>query len=367
MFYQVSWYAQLTAAVTLFVITAFIEAEVLRQFLEQPLFAYPLAAALEISKAITILLSRYFKLRAEVSYPDSVRILQGTFRTGLIMLSFLATAIFLGGKLDRPLAETIRAQDLARLEQEYAAQSRYLKQTHGAERKLARQEVAEKYSQRIEEADRYHRAAIADLERQVTTEMAVHGTSGEFRGPRYRELMARLDEARRLYQRRLDDLNGSQSEELARLLTPLDQRLATATTALQERFQAQRQAVRETSFDTDPRVYNPLAISFGRMVRAVTGWGLMPLQLTFAIALFVSILTELGIWVGCEVIALSYFPVFDAEAQAAHRLGRKRIAVATDLEDFRLEDAALREKIRVEQDSVEERLKTVTGSGQSAI
>ena len=88
MFYKLSWNAQLLAAATLFVISFLIEAEVLRRFLEDPLLAYPLAGALELSKALTIVLGRYFKTREALHYPAGVRAVQAVFRAGLLVLSF---------------------------------------------------------------------------------------------------------------------------------------------------------------------------------------------------------------------------------------------------------------------------------------
>ena len=73
MFQKLSWSGQLLAGLVLLGVSFLVEALVLTAYYGSPLFGFAVAAGLEASKVLAIVLYRILREQAIVAYPRSVR------------------------------------------------------------------------------------------------------------------------------------------------------------------------------------------------------------------------------------------------------------------------------------------------------
>lgn len=355
MFQKLSWVMQLVAGIALFGISFFLQGEVLAAFLGSAALAFSLTAALEVSKALTIVLYRIMQSQHLVSYPASVRFLVLGFRVALVFLSALCSVMYLAHKLDRPHLEATRTADLASLEREYAvAIDRLSKERQEAEAQLARR-LRERYQRLVQPVNERYRTDIRELERALNAEMD-NAVGGKFAGPRYRELAERLKNEKDAYEHQLTGLAEAEALESRQGTASFTERYRAAKTQADADYRQRRQSLTENSYIGDPRVENPVVYAFLSVVHTVLGVRLEPLELVFFFSLFISLIIELGILVAFENLTLAQLPVFTAEHQVAVHLGQKRVATAGELRGFEIDEALKRGKVSKRRGDAEQRM-----------
>ncbi|MBI4753845.1 MAG: hypothetical protein HY778_00135 [Betaproteobacteria bacterium] len=348
MFYKLSWNAQLGAAVALFVISLLVEAQVLAAYMESAAMAYALALALEVSKALTIVLARAYHLEGGPA-PRSTAVLTVVFRVGLIVLSGLCASMYLAKGLDRPQLEAVRAQDAAAEKARFGDTVARLQASHQQALAQAREAARTRHDRQARLLDERQGAALAELQGQLNAEMGNRDTQGNFEGRRYRALQERLATASVAHRQALADAAGAEAEELSRTLGRLEgehtQRVAAAERDHEQRLAALRQA----RYGNDERVEHPMARAFLGMLATVASVRFDSLQLAFFFALFVAALIELGIYVGFDHIALAYRHVF----VLGDRVRQRGDEIDAELETFGREQGRARRKATAFADRVE--------------
>ncbi|MGH8479288.1 MAG: hypothetical protein ACREXK_06890 [Gammaproteobacteria bacterium] len=212
MFRKLSWAAQLAAGVALFGISFLLEGLVLAAFLGNAALAFTLTAALEVSKALTIVLYRFMKNQTVTAYPASTRALVLSFRAALFLLSAACSVMYLAEELDRPGLEGARAADLRRLDEEHNAGLARLREEHDSERRQALQGLEGRYREQAGAIAERYVPAIRDLEQARDREMGI-AVKGQFAGPRYREIERRLGEEKAAYERERARLGAGETRE----------------------------------------------------------------------------------------------------------------------------------------------------------
>lgn len=351
MFYRLSWSGQLFAAIVLFTVSFFMEAIILHRYLASAWIAYPLAAALEISKVLTIVLYRIYHDRSRGAMAGHVALLTHLFRLGLIMLSVLATVMYLSAHLDRPLREEVRTADLAAAQE--LAQQRAQTIREGARLRYdeALQSLRQRYAEERQRRQREYRATIADLEQALRAEMD-NTVNGQFKGPRYAELERRLSAEKAHYDEALQQLLDKESAEEQATILRLEQIAAHEWSSHREETDNRIAAIRTASYIGDERVENSSLVAFITLLREITGVELTVLGLTALFAVFISLLTELGIFVTFEYIASTRGVIFEEEARADVAIKRKKIELETELELHQMDDDAVRRKSANVLDSI---------------
>jgi len=356
MFFKLSWNIQLAAAITLFVISFFIEARVLEQYLNDPILAYALAGALELSKALSIVLYRFFRSGGDSPYPTGVALLTALFRVGLVLLSLTATVMYLAVQLDKPGLEAVRSLDISAAENQARHDREGLDHQYAGRRARIQKEAEERFGRLMERADELHGGQIRELEGLLRDEMHNRGTGGNFIGPRYRELSRRLEQEKQAYQARLDQLATRNDTDTAARLRDLDKAYARASEQLRQTARERIATLQISRYDGDMRVENPFARAFLGVLRDVAELEVSHAHLALGFALFLSLIMELGILVGFEHVTLTHMPVFAAEAKAATHLGRKRVETGAELESQILDDDLIRHKTRARRKTAQRRM-----------
>lgn len=272
MFYKLSWNAQLLAAIGLFVIALAIEAEVFAALLHSGWLAIGLAAGLEVSKALSIVLARAYHSSGE-HVPSSVATLTVVFRVGLILLSGLCANLYLAQHMDRPQLEQVRAHDLALAEKHYRDQVQQLDLQTQQARDLARASNRER-----------HATIASALSQQRTTRA----------------------EAKQLPW----TLARSESDSLSRDMARIDAEAQARRRSLDAEFEGRSRAIRQARYDHDERVDHPMVRAFLGLLASVTGWQMTSLELCFWLSLLVAAMLELAIYIGFEHLTVAYRHVF---------------------------------------------------------
>ncbi len=358
-FYRLTWGAQFAAGAVLFVISFLIEAHVLAQYLGGQALALGMAGALELSKALSIVLYRYMLSQDAVHYPRDVRLWLKLFRAALLGLSIVCSIMFLAERLDRPNLEPVRAADIERLEQDYSKRLARLQTQYGEQLDRTEQEVAARYRRLSEHSATHHQPAIEELEALLTQEMD-YVVNGVFLGPRYKEIERRLGAEKARLVQRLSELEASEQSERARALSSLADRRERALAELARENQARLAAARGSDYRGDARVENPLLSGVLSVHNTVFGTAVDPLQFVFFFSIFLSVVIELGIVVIFEHITLSYSPLFQAEHMASLEVNERRIHAESNLRGAKLDDEAIRSQVDAHREHLERRLREVT-------
>ncbi|MGH8587928.1 MAG: hypothetical protein ACREXX_00905 [Gammaproteobacteria bacterium] len=355
MFRKLSWAAQLAAGVALFVISFLLEGLVLTAFLGNAALAFSLTAALEVSKALTIVLYRFMKNQTVTPYPASTRALVLSFRAALFLLSAVCSVMYLAEGLDRPGLEGARAADFRRLDDEHAAGLARLREEHDSDRREALRGLEERYREQGRAIAERYLPAIRDLEQALDREMGI-AVNGRFAGPRYREIERRLAEEKAAYERERARLGAGETREQRRLGDTLAIRYGAAQEKAEEAYHRRRDILSHDDYAGDGRVENPLVDAFITVTNRVLGTGLHTLHFVFTFSLFLSLLIELGIWVAFENLTLAHLPIFMAEQEVAVSLGQKRAATEGDLRGFRMDEALVQGKVSARREDIERRI-----------
>lgn len=355
-FNKISWSLQLLVGLTLFGVTAVLEALVLDAYLGSALLAVFVAAGLEASKVLAVVLYRVLRGQTEVPYPRSVRWMTVSFRTMLLVLSGVCSLMFLAQHLDRPRLEAVRAADLAAAQAQYeedqtSAQKAYVQRREQTFARLSEQE----HRERDMLAERYL-PAIKALEAKLDAEMN-NVVGGEFQGKRYRALESRLQHEKDAYARASTNLDQTAAERQAEVIERLEQERRSELARLAQNYQTRTTFIRNDSYIGDARVEHPMALAFVNVLGAVFHRQPSTLQFVLVFSLFLSVTMELGIWVAFEHLTLARLPVFAAEHRAELYVGSKAAETDSELRGFALEEALAQEKVRRKRRSIQEVLR----------
>lgn len=355
MFHKFSWALQFAAGVTLFGISFYLQGDVLTAFLGEAILAFTLTAALEASKALTIVLYRVMKAQQLVNYPRSVRALVLSFRIALVLLSAACSVMYLAQKLDRPNLQSVRAEDLQAIEREHAATLDRLRDAHERDRLRTASAVEERHKGSVQALHDRFQPVLQSLEQALDREMD-NGVRGAFIGPRYRELQRRLDAEKAAHASQLARLGEAAAEESERRLDTLAERYRSAVARAEQDFRSRRQQLMDQSYSGDSRVENPVVYSFLGVLHAVLGLRVESLAFVFFFSLFLSVIVELGIMVSFENLTLAQLPIFAAQHQVALTLGQKRASTEGELRGFEMEEALGRGKVSRRREGMERRM-----------
>lgn len=331
-FFRIAWTIQLGVGIALFCVSLWIENQVLHAFFAAPVMALALAIALELGKAAAIVWHRYLSLCAATAYPRATLFFSAAFRIGLVLLSVLCSLFYLGVRLDRPNLESIRTAELAAIDKRQQADLARL----DADRQAREQQDLGRRRGELDDARQVHQRQIDELEALLRAEMD-RVVGGVFKGPRYQELERRLSDARGAREAALTALSERQRREAAQSAATLARELAGARRALVADADARRRAVRESNFDRDDRTHAPMVVTLIRMSADCCGHRVTAPQLVFAFALFLSVLTELGILLAFDTVTLAVNPALAVQ---------HREAVMEESLRAQVEGAATREEIR---------------------
>jgi hypothetical protein len=344
-FYRLSWHGQLVAGSLLFGISFVLEQQVLAHYLGSMLLGTVLAAGLEASKVLTIVLHRFLSGQRETAYPPTVRYLALLFRTGLLVLSALCSVMYLGNRLDRPAMEQVRQADIERLQQEAVSERKVLGKGEAADAARAEQAVSESYAALRRELEARYLPTIRSLEKALSAEMD-RVVNGVFEGPRYRALDARLTQEKRAYDLRLTELTTREQGAIAGAVRAVQSDYRKRRADLARRTNAALATVRTSDYSGDPRVEDRMVATFLRTVAAVLGDRFTSVQFVFVFSLFLSVILELGIWVSFENLTGARLPVLAAEHKVSLRREQFRVETDGELAEEDIRETARRTRTR---------------------
>lgn len=311
-FFRFTWTIQLGVGVALFGVSFLIEYRVLHSFFGAPAIALTLAIALELGKAAAIVWHRYLSLSAATAYPRSTLFFSAAFRIGLVVLSVLCSLLYLGVHLDRPNLESIRAAELAGIDTRAQADLARL----DADRGQREQEDLARRRTELADTRAVHQRQVEELEALLRAEMN-RVVGGVFKGPRYQELDRRLGEARAARDTALIALSERQHREASASAAALAREFDGARQALVTAAEDRRRAVRESNFDQDDRTQAPMVVTLIRMSADCFGHRVTAPQFVFVFALFLSVLTEVGILLAFDTVTLAVIPALAAQHREA--------------------------------------------------
>lgn len=307
-FFRFGWFFQLLVGLGLFAVSLIVEGAVLQAFFATPALGLFLAAALETGKATAIIWHRYLTESQDAPYPLITRMFSQAFRFGLLGLSVLCSLLYLGVRMDRPNLPEVRAEALraseARLDADLkrlAAEKRRRLAVEGKRRQKHYEDTLGPYQRQVEE-----------LEALLRKEMD-NAVGGRFKGPRYRELERRLEEARKARDRTLVTLSARQSRETRAFETALEREMETRRARLLAAAEKRRKALQTSTFAGDERVEDPHVVGLIRMAASVFDHRVTPLQFVFAFSLFISLLMEFGIVLAFDTLTLTVIPALAAQ------------------------------------------------------
>lgn len=349
-FFRITWTIQLGVGIALFSVSFLIENRVLHTFFAAPAIALTLAVALELGKAAAIVWHRYLSLCGDTSYPRATLFFSATFRIGLVVLSVLCSLLYLGVHLDRPNLESIRAAELAAIDTRKQADLGRL----DADRERREGDELARRRGELEDTRQVHQRQIDELESLLRAEMG-RVVGGVFKGPRYQELARRLGEARAARETALTALSERQHRESAQSAAALAREFDGARRSLVAEAEARRRAVLESSFDQDDRTQAPMVMTLIRMSADCFGRRVTAPQFVFVFALFLSVLTEVGILLAFDTVTLAVIPALAAQ----HREAVMQETLLAEVEGTATRDAIRHreamERVRKGADRVAER------------
>jgi hypothetical protein len=266
--YNLGWLFQVAVGINLFGVTAILETIVLTAYLDSFWLGVSVAAGLEAAKVLTIVLYRVLKSQTEVDYPRGVRWATLGFRGMLFALSSACSVMFLAQQLDRPAMEQVRRADLAVAETHYRQDLATARNDYVQRRDSLTEGFAQRADREREALARRYLPAIAALESKLDTEMD-NVVGGEFKGKRYRELQARLEEEKSNYSRALADSDASATSLPTAELDRIDAEWQSRKEGLAEHHAAEISGIRSADYRGDARVEHPMARAFVGVLVAV--------------------------------------------------------------------------------------------------
>lgn len=347
LFYQATWLIQILASLGLFAISFWVQAQVLLVYVGDPRLAFGLAAGLETTKVLTLVLLEIYRDRGD-PHRGSVRAAGWALRTGLLGFSALATLMFLAAAFDRPMLAEVRAADLAREQQRHHATISALRNEQDQITQTTREELEKVFQRQRQTLANDHRPGIHRLEQALNAEMNVVDGQGHFEGPRYRALQDRLATARGAYGQAQRQLDTTQAESLSKELAGVRLRMAQARAEERARYDQAEQILSAKSYADDERVDAPQTRALLRILRELGGLGADSLSLAVGVSLILAVLVELGIFVGFAYIGHYARDAFSV----GERIQRKQTQSDEVLEEFALDSRAQAKKAKLAVDRV---------------
>ena len=228
------------AALTLAVVSGFFEYVIFEEIIGSIIIAIATVASLEILKILIIL---YSSIHDEF-VKKSLRRVFHIFRGALLLLSLVASLLFLSRAQDRPNAEALRNEALVLIDARY---NTLIQQEHGEFEGL-----------------------LNGLYQRLQAEEAVQYSDGRFRGPRYLDYLQAIADLRIRRQESMSALEMRKTEEI-------------------------REAM-EREYAQDGRAAGTLVSSVQFVLKDTMGWSLRPSQIAMATAVLLSFILELTIF-----------------------------------------------------------------------
>ena len=310
-FFRISWIIQLAVGICLFTVSFLIEKQVLEAFITTPLLALLLAASLELGKAVAIVWHRFMSYQTATSYPASVKWASNTFRLGLVLLSIICSLLFLSDNLDRPNLESVRTAEVSRKQQQMQD---YLKRIE-LQKQTRLDRLQKSQQSEYQNLEKGYQVRIESIQKELQLEMN-NVVNGTFKGPRYAEIMARLEKEQRFRNQALAkvaaDNKKAYERESNRLLDELEAKQEEAYLKSIDTLDA----IETADFANDERANDSRIVSFLQVLESVFGTQIFPLQFVFIFSLLISFLMEIGILLAFNTITLSILPALRAIHEA---------------------------------------------------
>jgi hypothetical protein len=211
-----------------------------------------------------------------------------------------------------------------------------------------------------------HQRRIRTLEERLTAEMD-NVVGGEFKGPRYQEIEARLERAQAERERDLAALAQRHAEQGPAQKAVLAREHRQAHTLRVQQAESERHDLLSSDFEDDERAHDPRVVVFLRMTESVLGLRLTGSQFVFGLSASLSLLMELGILLAFETLVLTLGPVLAAQQREAVENEALMAEVAGDAERDAIRHGETMDRIRKKAERVVERAKAhakVTGKGR---
>ena len=337
LFFNSSWAGQLIVGCGLFACSFLIEFKILTQFIAPPLLALALSITLEGGKVAAIIWHYYLGYLSADAYPLSVRLSSLVFRLGLFFLSLLCSMLFLTARLDRPNLNQVREQRLTAVTQQANRDSRQIQDRFAEKRRL----LQERQQQEREGIIRQHASVINDLETMLGNEMN-NVINGTFRGPRYREIERRLNQARHDLQQELDAVRLRHDQAALALEKEQDR----AIMAVQNRARQRQQQITMSDYMADRDVHDQRIVALLSTIDAIFHYRWQPLQFVFFFSILISLLMETGIMLAFATITMAIAPVLHARHVEELEKEAARVRAEGSIEQESIRHRTAMEKIR---------------------
>ncbi len=310
--FALTWTMLIVVGCGLFLLSFVIESKVLTSLLKSsPLTGVASALLLETSKGLAVIWNRYFALHGESFHrPATATVVRG-YRLLLLLLSVICSLLFFGVNLDRPNLETVRANDLAALDQSAKQAREEIRATAAARMKR----LSDAQQRELETLTRHLHERVERLARQLSDEMD-NVVKGEFVGKRYRAIEKRLENAKRAESVELRALAKRQREEREKLDARVSAWRSSRLEAIEQDYARRAREMRQGDYGGDNRVYHPMIVAFAQMCKALLGWSPQPLQFVFVFSVLISVAMELGIVHSLETATSAVFPILAAQHQS---------------------------------------------------
>jgi hypothetical protein len=350
-FFGASWVLQLLSGFGLFVVSFYLQWQVLTAFMFTPLLALGLAISLEAAKVVAIVWHRYLCSISGLEYSWASVAFSAVFRIGLLLLSLLCSLLFLSNHLDRPLLADFRVQQLEKIDQ--SLRNKLTGNSAQLTRDMAT--ASQGFVRQREALLKQSQQSTQTLEKRLELEMT-NIVNGEFRGKRYLELERLLAQQRQTHGnlvRRLVEQENMRFEQLNKNSQRHQQQLYAA--AEQDSLR-----VSEGSFDHDERVQQPHIVAFINTVE-VLGFRLAPLQFVLGFSVLLSLLVELGIVLAFDTLTVVVLPLLAAQHQEQLKTSIYQTSLNRNAERERADYAAEVSRVRQRADEIMQQAESMMG------
>lgn len=271
--------------------------------------------ALESAKVASIVVNRANTLGIILLHPKSEYWIK-VFRFTLLFISFLCTAFYVSGKLDKPHLDKVRNEDREIILSEYASRAREAGQQYDTMKANVKpnNQLESEYRAELEKLDMQYTPQLKVLERKIDLERSNYGSNRIYQGQVYRQLTQEHDELNSRYhaeKTRLKVVHEKALEANASALSKLEKEKDDSVLALETEKQAKLLSIEKNVYENDPRVNNRL---IGSVINLGNILGLKikeeAIALFFGVVLAVAL--ELGIIV-CSESAVSVFAPYMKE------------------------------------------------------
>lgn len=275
----------------LFLVSLYIESLVFQEFLGAAFLGFTFAFALELAKSVSILCG---PLLAHIPQLKrlSLRIVLLIMRLGLIAVSVFCAALFLARHIDRPNISAVRSADLGLVEQQAEEEQQRILMSLLTEYEVSVRNHELALQTESKQINHRYRNALDELRSMLNLEMD-NVINGTFKGPRYREIEARLSRQEEQLKTELDDLyhrfqkqsreisleyKANQQSEKSRILADKTRKLT---------------AVRASNYLDDERVSLPMILAARNIFTSLFGLRLADVSIGLLLAILLSFVGEI--------------------------------------------------------------------------